>query len=407
MAKQLDKLDPRTVQNLTKPGRYGDGGKLWLIVNDNGKKRWAFLYRSKPTGAKGRGRLREMGLGSFIDVNLKKARQKAAQCRDWLDDGKDPITEARKDAAPTFGVMADRLIATRETSLRSDKSLARLKRALGENGYTDALRPVQVDEIGTEQVLAVLKSIWLTKPGTAPTVRAYIKDVLDAATARGFRDGANPATWDGHLKHLLAPAKKLSRGHHAAMAYADVPAFIAELRDRDATAAVALEFLVLTAARSGEATGAQWSEIDLAAKVWSLRGERMKSGRPHRVPLSERVVEILTSMAESKTGSFIFPGPKRGENGDSAPLSSMAFSMLLRRMKRDGVTTHGFRSAFRDWAGSASQFPRELAEEALAHVIGTDAERAYRRNDALEKRRKLMEAWANYCAKSAAGKVAR
>lgn len=405
MARELDKLDPQTVRNLTKPGRYGDGGKLWLIVNDNGKKRWAFLYRSKPAGAKGRGRLREMGLGSLIDVSLKKARQKAAQCRDWLDDGKDPIAEARKEAAPTFGAMADRLIATREMSLRSDKSLARLKRALGESGYAKALRPMQVDEIKTEQVLAVLKPIWLTIPGTAPTVRAYIKDVLDAATARGFRDGVNPATWDGHLKHLLAPAKKLTRGHHAAMAYADVPEFIIELRSRDATAALALEFLILTAARSGEVIGARWSEFDLAAKVWSLPGERMKSGRPHRVPLGKRAVEILTDMAEAKTGSYIFPGPKPGKDGDNAPLSSMAFAMLLRRMKRDGVTTHGFRSAFRDWAGSVSQFPRELAEEALAHVIGNDAERAYRRGDALEKRRKLMDAWANYCEAGVGGNV--
>ena len=405
MAQALDKLDPLTVRNLTKAGRYGDGGKLWLVVNDNGKKRWAFIYRSKPAGARGRGRLREMGLGSLIDVSLKKARAKAAQCRDWLDDGKDPIAEARKEAAPIFGVMADRLIATRETSLRSDKSLARLKRALGESGYAKALRPMQVDEIGIEQVLAVLKPIWLTKPGTAPTVRAYIKDVLDMATVQGFRSGANPAIWDGNLKHLLAPAKKLSRGHHAAMAYVDVPEFVIELRCRDAVAAVALEFLVLTAARSGEVIGARWSEIDLAAKVWSLPGDRMKSGRPHRVPLSKRALGILTDMAETRSGSYIFPGPKAGKDGDNAPLSSMAFAMLLRRMKRDGVTTHGFRSAFRDWAGSVSQFPRELAEEALAHVIGNDAERAYRRSDALEKRRKLMEAWTNYCEASATGTV--
>jgi integrase len=397
MAQELDKLDPLTVRNLTKPGKYGDGGSLWLIVNGNGKKRWAFIYRSKPAGVEGRGRLREMGLGSFIDVPLKKARLKAAQCRDWLDDGKDPIAEARKAATPTFGVIADSLIASREPTLRSDKSLARLKRALGENGYAKALRPMQVDEIGTAEVLAVLKPIWLTIPVTARVVRGYIKDVLDAAAVQGFRDGVNPANWDGHLEHLLTRVKKLSRGHHAAMAYSDVPEFVAELRSRDASAAAALEFLVLTAARTGEVIGARWSEIDLAANIWSLPGERMKSGRPHRVPLGKRALEILASMSEGKTGSYVFPGPKLGKDGDNAPLSSMAFLMLLRRMKQDNVTTHGFRSAFRDWAGSASQFPWDLAEEALAHAIGSDVARAYRRQDALERRRKLMEAWSNYC----------
>jgi integrase len=405
MAQTLDKLDPLTVRNLTKPGRYGDGGKLYLIVNENGAKRWAFIYRSKPSGAKGRGRLREMGLGSLTDVSLKKARQKAVQCRGWLDDGKDPISESRKEAAPTFGVLADRLIATREASLRSDKSVARIKRAIGENGYAHLLRSSPVNDIKTEHVLAVLRPIWLEKPGTAPDVRAYIKDVLDAATAEGLRDGANPAAWDGHLKHLLAPAKKLSRGHHAAMPYSDVPDFMAELRRRDASAAVPLEFLILTAARSGEVIGARWDEIDLIAKVWSLPGERMKSGRPHRVPLCKRAIEILTIMAEAKTGSYVFPGAKRGTDGDNAPLSTMAFTMLLRRMKYDDVTVHGFRSAFRDWAGSATQFPREIAEEALAHVIGNDAERAYRRGDALDKRRKLMDAWANYCDVNASGNV--
>lgn len=404
MVQRLDKLDALTVRNLAKPGRYGDGGKLWLVVSANGAKRWAFIYRSKPAGAKGRGRLREMGLGSIVNVSIKKARQKAAECRDWLADGKDPIAEARREAAPTFGVIADRLIATRETALRSDKSVARLNRALGANGYVKALRPMQVDEIGTEQVLAVLRPIWRTIPGTAPTVRAYVKDVLDAA-AQGFRNGANPATWDGHLEHLLAPAKKLSRGHHAAMAYADVPDFITELRARDATAALALEFLILTAARSGEVTGAQWTEVDLKAKVWNLPGDRMKSGRPHRVPLSERAVAILTSMPEVKTGNYVFAGQKQGKDGGNAPLSNMAFSMLLRRMTPDKVTTHGFRSAFRDWAGSVSPYPRELAEEALAHAVGNDTERAYRRDDSLEKRRIMMKAWASYCEGDAAGTV--
>ena len=257
--------------------------------------------------------------------------------------------------------------------------------------YAAPLRTMPVDTVSTDDVLSVLKPIWTEKPETASRVRGRIEKVLDAAKAKGFRAGENPARWRGHLDHLLPRPSKLTRGHHAAMPYEEVPAFIASLRERDALAAVALELCILTAARSGELLGMRWDEIDLQNAVWSLPAGRMKAGRPHRVPLSTRAVAILRKLEKSKRGEFVFAGHAPGR-----PLSNMAMDMLLRRMNVD-VTVHGFRSSFRDWAGNETPSPREVVETALAHVIGDKAEQAYRRSDALEKRRKLMEAWAAYC----------
>jgi len=219
--------------------------------------------------------------------------------------------------------------------------------------------------------------------------------VLDAARVRGYIPAhqANPARWRGHLDALLPKRHKLTRGHHAAMVYEAVPEFIARLREQESMAALALGFTILTAARSGEALGARWSEVDIGKKVWTIPAERMKGARPHRVPLSAPALTILRKLNEARTGDYIFMGvtPAR-------PLSAMAMAMALRRMKVEGVTVHGFRSSFRDWAGNESRFPREIAEAALAHTIGDKAERAYRRGDALEKRRALMEAWGRFCA---------
>jgi integrase len=266
--------------------------------------------------------------------------------------------------------------------------------------YAAPLRSRPVDQIDTEAVLAVLKPIWLEKPETASRLRGRIEAVLDAAKAQGHRMGENPAAWRGHLSHLLPTRQKLSRGHHAAMAYDDVPAFVARLRERDALAAMALELCILTATRSGEVLGARWSEIDTAKKVWTISAARMKAGRAHRVPLSDRALSILEKLAEAKTGKFVFPGDR-----DDRPLSNMTMAMLMRRMKVAGVTVHGFRSAFRDWAGNETHFPREVAEAALAHVVGDKAEQAYRRSDALEKRRALMAAWASYIEQDKGGNV--
>jgi integrase len=249
-------------------------------------------------------------------------------------------------------------------------------------------------------VLAVLKPIWLEKPETATRLRGRIEKVLDAAKAKGYRQTDNPARWRGHLDHLLPRPSKLKRGHHAAMPYDEVAAFIGRLREREAVAALALEFCILTAARTGEVIGCQWAELDSDNKVWTVPAERMKAGREHRVPLCPRALAIVEQLAPGEPDGFVFAGQRRGR-----PLSNMAMEMMLRRMGIGNATVHGFRSSFRDWAGDVSSFAREVIEGALAHAIRDETEQAYRRSDALEKRRKLMEAWAAYCEPGRAGNV--
>jgi integrase len=264
--------------------------------------------------------------------------------------------------------------------------------------YARPLRDKPVSEITTEDVLAVLRPIWQRIPETANRVRGRIENVLDAAKVQGFRTGENPAAWRGHLKLVLPAHRKLTRGHHAAMPIDDLPEFMAALRARPAIAARCLEFAILTATRSSEALGARWDEIDLGTKVWTIpafnakTGRRMKAGREHRVPLADRVMEILDEMKPLMVGDHVFSGRRQNQ-----PLSSTALEMMLRRMNRRDVTVHGFRSTFRDWAGNRTSYPRELAEHALAHTIGDKAEQAYRRDDALERRRPMMEEWAYFC----------
>jgi integrase len=294
--------------------------------------------------------------------------------------------------------MADDVRETLSAGFRNEKHKAQWKSTL--ETYAAPLRAKPVDTIATDDVLAVLKPIWTTKAETASRVRGRIEKVLDAAKAKGFREGENPARWRGHLDHLLPRPSKLARGHHAALPYEDVAAFIAKLREREATSALALELCILTAARSGEILGMRWSEVDLNRKIWTVPADRMKAGREHRVPLSSRAIAILRQLEKLKAGEFVFAGRARNK-----PLSNMAMEMVLRRMKIKSATVHGFRSSFRDWAGNVSNFPREITETALAHVIGDKAEQAYRRSDALEKRRKLMEAWANYCEPKNTGNV--
>ena len=272
----------------------------------------------------------------------------------------------------------------------AEKHKAQWKSTLGT--YAAPLHIKAVDAIGTDDVLAVLEPIWTDKAETASRLRGRIEKVLDAAKAKGFRDGENPARWRGHLDHLLPRRSKLARPHHPAMAYENVPAFVGNLREREGTAALALEFCILTAARSGEVLGLRWPEIDFGRAVWTVPAARMKSGREHRVPLSGRAIAILRGLAASNQGEFAFAGRRLNK-----PLSSMAMEMILRRMNVTDATVHGFRSSFRDWAGNVSTFPREIIETALSHVVGDQAEQAYRRSDALEKRRNLMEAWASYC----------
>ena len=395
MGAAINKLSARRVATVAEPGRHSDGAGLYLNVSPSGARSWLFMWKRD-------GKRCEMGLGRAAKkkdgggVTLENARKLAGKYRGALAEGCDPfaVRDAAlkpKSATPTFGAVADALIEAKESEWRNAKHRAQWRMTL--ETYAAPLRSRPVDEIDTEAVLAVLKPIWQAKPETASRLRGRMEAVLDAAKAQGHRSGENPAAWRGHLSHLLPKRGVLSRGHHAAMDYHEVPGFLAQLREREATGALALEFCILTATRSGETLGARWSEIDMAAKVWTVPATRMKAARAHRIPLSDGAMAVLEKLATARTGDFVFPGLRADR-----PLSNMAMEMVLRRMKAEHVTVHGFRSAFRDWAGNETHFPREIAEAALAHVIGDKAEQAYRRSDALEKRRALMQAWADHCA---------
>lgn len=389
MAQSVNKLSARRVEALTEPGRHGDGGGLYLYVDASGAKRWLFLFRWE-------GKLKEMGLGGLSSVSLKDARVRAAEARSVLADKRNPITHRRliaegRKSVPSFWAFAEGLLPEISKGFRNQKHRDQWTSTL--KTHASALHNVPIDEVSTDLVLTVLRPIWHTRPETASRVRGRIERVLDAARAKGIITSPweNPARWRGHLSNLLPKRQTLFRGHHAAMSFAQVPAFIRLLRERKSTAAQALEMTILCASRSGEVLGAQWSEIDLNAAIWTIPAQRMKAGRQHRVPLSPPALELLRKASEARTSDYIFPGQK-----PDRPLSNMAMEMQLRRMKLDRFTVHGFRSAFRDWAGEETSFPREIAEAALAHVVGDQTERAYRRGDALQRRRELMDAWANF-----------
>lgn len=386
MARAVKRLSARSAATATKPGRHADGDGLYLVVDASGAKRWLFLFRWQ-------GKLKEMGLGGLSTVTLAEARELAGDARRVLKGGQNPIehrraVKAEPEAVVTFGVFADQVVADLSQGFRNDKHKAQWTSTLAT--HAASLRPMPVDAIGTAEVLAVLTPIWRTRAETASRLRGRIERILDAAKAKELRAGENPARWRGHLDKLLPARHKLTRGHHAAMPFADVPAFVVDLRDREAVAAMALEFCILCASRSGEVLGARWAEIDRAARVWTIPPERMKAGLEHRVPLTERALAILDRAETIRSSEYLFPGQKRGR-----PLSIMSMEMVLRRMQTP-VTVHGFRSSFRDWAGERTSFPRDVAEMALAHVVGDATERAYRRGDALQKRRRLMDAWAAF-----------
>jgi integrase len=387
MGGKLHKLSARTVAALSRPGRHSDGGGLYLFISPL-RRRWVFRFTQE-------GKAREMGLGPANGVSLAEARKLAAAARNEVANGRDPI-EARdagrraSKGRKTFGECALALIATKQSEWRNSRHRQQWRVTL--ETYCAPILAMPVQDIGTEAVLSVLRPLWQTRAETASRLRGRIEAVLDAAKAQGLRNGENPARWRGHLSHILPRRQKLSRGHHAAMPYTEIPAFMATLREREAIAAMALEFTILTAARSGEVLGTRWPEIDLAAKVWTLPANRTKAGREQRVPLCDQAVTIIERLAPMRMSEFVFPGQRL-----AMPLSPMSLKMVLHRMGVEGATVHGFRSAFRDWAGNETHFARELAEAALAHVIGDKAEQAYRRSDALEKRRALMEAWAAHC----------
>jgi integrase len=391
VTRQLNRLTARMIATLKKPGRYADGGNLYVKVT---RLRSAALSKSFTFMYSFEEKQREAGLGSCGAITLAEARAKAAEYRLLLSKGVDPL-DARKAAAArkTFGECADELIESKRREWRSEVHAGQWRTTL--DAYCEPILNTPVDAIDTQAVLGVLQRIWGRIPETASRLRGRIEAVLDFAKANGLRSGENPAAWRGHLAMILPKRQKLSRGHHAAMNYAEVPAFIGKLREVESISALALEFLILTAARSGEVIGARWDEIDFGAQVWVVSAGRMKAGREHRVPLLARATVILEQMASIRTGDLLFPGQRRRR-----PLSKTALVALV-----PGATVHGFRSAFRDWCGNETSFPREVAEQALAHATGGAVEQAYRRSDALEKRRALMQAWAQFCEPAAGGNV--
>lgn len=400
MARAINRLSARAVSTLSRPGLHSDGAGLYLRVDPSGAKRWCFIFRWH-------GKRTELGLGSLLTVSLADARERVREARKAILDGENPMDRRRREQASrglhTFGALADKLIEDLSPQWKNKVHRAQWKTTL----QIDAapLRPLAVSAITTEDVLGVLKPIWGKKPETASRLRGRIERVLDAAKAKGLRVGENPARWKGHLALLLPQRQKLTRGHHAAMPFDQVPAFIAELRSLNTIAARALEFTILNAVRTGETIGAEAEEFDRGELVWTVPAARMKAGSIHRVPLSERAKKIVEELWPVSGTGYIFRSPMVRKGSPAKPLSNMAMLELLHDLGHKDVTVHGFRSSFRDWAGECTNYPREVAEAALGHTVGDAAERAYRRGDALAKRRKLMDAWARYCEPEKSAKI--
>jgi integrase len=384
-------LNARTVQTVKPPSKHAkflaDGRGLYLRVSAAGTKSWIYRYADA-------GRLHDMGLGPYPDISLAEARERATEQRKLRLNGADPIATrkatrmaARLDAAKamTFCQCAEGYIAAHQPGWRNPKHAAQWPATLATYVYP-IFGELSVAAVDVGLVMKAIEPIWTAKPETASRVRGRIESVLDWATARGYRTGENPARWKGHLENLLPKRSKVARvEHHAALPYAELPGFIAELRRQSGVSARALEFAILTAARTGEVIGATWPEIDFEAQLWTVPADRMKAGREHRVPLSEDAVAILRQLSEARTGDKVFP------------ISNMAMLMLLRRMGRGDLTAHGFRSTFSDWCAEQTHTPSEVREMALAHTVGDKVEAAYRRGDMFDKRRQLAEAWARYC----------
>ena len=377
----MNRLTAVTVKNLNTKGRYADGGGLYLRVGSSTSKSW--VYRWVRNGTEN-----EMGLGAYPAVSLADARETAAECRRHVAAKRNPRVERdrEREAARTFGEAADEFLIAKASNWNNEKTRWQWKHTLTE--FAAPIRRVPVAEIDTADVLKLLKPIWTEKPETAAKSRMRLEAVLDYASAHGWRSTENPARWRGHLANMLPKRQKLTRGHHPAMPYQEVDTFMGRLAASDAMSANALRFLILTAGRTGEVLNATWDEIDFDEALWTIPGARM---RDHRVPLTDAALAILNPLHGARVSDFVFPGQKQRR-----PLSNLAMEMLMRRMKVTDASPHGFRSSFRDWAGDKTAFPREIAEQALAHKVGDEVELAYRRGDALEKRRQLMSAWADF-----------
>lgn len=386
MGRPINKLSARAVEGAKDKRRLGDGGGLWLNISASGSKSWVFRWTPKG------GKPHEMGLGAYPDLMLADARKIADENRRLVANGENPkkLRDVKQAVPITFGEVADEYLVNMTPNWTNQKTLWQWQDSLVKRCGPIRSRPIQ--EIETDDILSVLKPVWSKTPETASRIRMRIEAVLNYAKSKKLRAEDNPALWKGHLEHQLAKRDKLKKSHYEAMPYKEVPHFIARLHNAEALAADALELLILTACRTGEALKAVWSEFDFENCIWEIPKERMKMKESHRIPLTPRAIEILIPLYESRTSHYVFPGQAVGK-----PLSNMSMAMLLRRMKIEDATVHGFRSSFRDWCGDETNFPREIAEAALAHKVGSDVELAYRRGDALEKRRKLMEAWAEYC----------
>lgn len=404
MSRAINKLSAKRVQSVIAPGWYGDGGGLWLRIFNDGSKRWIYAWERNK-------RRREMGLGSLGTISLAKARERAEAARDLLADGRDPLDVRREEeeaaaaksteeaqaqiVTPTFGAFADKYIDSHEEGWKNAKHRQQWRNSI--KSHAAGLLNLPVDAITSDDVLAILEPIWMTIPETSGRLRGRIEIVLDAAKASRHISSPweNPARWRGNLMHMLPQQRRKKKvKHHPAMPYEEIPLFYCSLMKRVAPAARALEFTILHATRTNETLCAKWGEFDIDGRVWTIPGERMKMGIEHRVPLTERGLEILQIQSrQSNCGPdrYVFAGQKRGR-----PLSGMSMTMVLRRMKLGHYTVHGMRSTFRDYFGDMTDHAETIIEMALAHQVGDETHRAYRRADAFLKRRLLMTDWQNY-----------
>ena len=391
MTRTRNKLTALKVRSLREPGRYSDGGNLYLYIGTNGARSWVFRYSDRVTG-----KVRDKGLGPAIDIDLARARERAAVCRLQLLEGGDPIgvAQERRQAARiehakrvTFGQCCEQYIAAHRAGWRNVKHAEQWGSTL--RTYCALLWPLDVGAVDTGLVMRCLEPIWKEKTETASRLRGRIESVLAWATVRKFRTGDNPAQWRNHLDQLLPKRSKVQKvEHRPALPYADTAAFMVKLRQRQGLAARALELQILTACRPGEAAGAQWGEFDMDAAIWTIPGERMKAGKEHRIPLSPAALALLKSL--HRIDGNVLPGIK------GRPLTTAAGMQLLKDMQ-PGITAHGFRSTFRDWAAETTSHPREVIEAAMAHRLKDAAEAAYQRGDLLRRRAALMKDWAIYC----------
>ena len=394
MAAGKHRLTAIKVEKAKKCGYLSDGEGLYLKVRKGGSKTWAYIWTAK-------GKRTEMSLGSVSGaqkLSLEQARRKADKVREQIGDGLDPVAERNKEAPKSFLEVAEKLLSVLSPTWKSHKTAKQWQRSLMVD--CKRLHEKRINAITDADCRKVVMPVWERTPETGMRLRKRLERVLSYAEAHGMREGRNPARWKGHFKEAMVGSGKMKRKHFPAMPYNEIPEFVKRLQENGSISAYALEFTILTAARSGETLGAVWSEIDFDAALWSIPAKRMKNGYPHDVPLTPRALEILKAMHEARTSEYVFAGAR-----PQRPLSNMTMTMLMRRMGVEDYVPHGFRAAFRTWCGNETNTPREVAEAALSHRVGSAVELSYSRGDALEKRRCLMPLWSAHCAGSQSSKI--